>query len=311
MSTSVLRTSDAWWVESGGLAQKIDTTAATTAELLDERDAIAAAADSSGGTPVSELELVSPVTRPCRIIAQMVNFRSHAKDSGFDPDNVPPTFFRKSGASMTGPTDTIVKPEHVKLLDYEVELGLVMGAPLNIGDIVTPATLPDWVAGLVVTNDVSARDVQLTKTQFYEGKSYPTFTPVGPKLVLLERDEFRYLDDLRLTLSVNRVVRQDSTMADMIVPPARALTLLARFQELSAGDLLLTGTPGGTALKAPPKIVEKLGALIPPHKKWEIFFKRQASNPDYLVDGDAVTATIKSSDGVLDLGTQTNGVKAS
>jgi len=103
-------------------------------------------------------------------------------------------------------------------------------------------------------------------------------------------------------------VRQDSTATDMIVGPAQALTLLSRFQPLAPGDLLLTGTPGGTALKAPPKITEKLAGLLPPATKWKLFFKRQAANPRYLQDGDVITATIATPDGQLDLGTQRNTV---
>ena len=90
----------------------------------------------------------------------------------------------------------------------------------------------------------------------------------------------------------------------MIVTPARALTALSKFQPLAPGDLLLTGTPGGTALKAPPKAVEKLAGLLPPRVKWQMFFRRQAGNPRYLRDGDLVTASIASADGELDLGTQ-------
>ena len=90
----------------------------------------------------------------------------------------------------------------------------------------------------------------------------------------------------------------------MIVRPAQALTLLSRFQPLAAGDLLLTGTPGGTALTAPPKLFEKLGALLPPATRWKLFFRRQAGNPRYLHDGDVITARIATADRALDLGTQ-------
>ena len=83
----------------------------------------------------------------------------------------------------------------------------------------------------MVTNDVSARDVQLPKTQFYESKSYPTFTPVGPALVLLDADELKRFGDLRLRLSVNGEVRQDACVdGDMIYPPVQALQALTRFQ---------------------------------------------------------------------------------
>ncbi|WP_329233705.1 fumarylacetoacetate hydrolase family protein [Streptomyces canus] len=304
MSTNVLRTAEGWWVVLGDRAVPVDTKAVTTAELIADRDAVQEAALSrAAGTPVAELIALSPVTTPCRVVAQMVNYRSHARDSGFTSD-IPPAFFRKASGSVSGPGESVVRPEHVKFLDYEIELGLVMGAPLLVGTVVEERDLPSYVAGLVITNDVSARDVQLTKTQFYESKSYPTFTPTGPHLALLEPEDFAHLLDLRLKLSVNGDLRQDRTLADMIVRPAQALTLLARFQALDAGDLLLTGTPGGTALKAPPKPVEKIGALLPPAVKWKAFFKSQAKNPHYLHAGDVITATIATPDARIDLGEQ-------
>lgn len=312
MSTSVLRTADDWFVKlpGTGRAVRINTAAATTAELLADRAAIDAAdAGDAEGVEVTALDLASPVTTPCRVVAQMVNYKSHARESGFDPDQVPPTFFRKASHSVTGPNSTVVRPEHVRLLDYEVELGLVMGAPLPVGTEVTEADLPRYVAGLVVTNDVSARDVQLPKGQFYEAKSYPTFTPAGPRLVLLEPADFAHLSRLRLRLEVNGVVRQDRTLADMIVIPAHALGLLARFQPLDPGDLVLTGTPGGTALQAPAKVLEVIGGLLPPAKKWKTFIDRQAANPAYLRHGDVITASIATDDGALDLGTQRTTVE--
>ncbi|MCL7425410.1 fumarylacetoacetate hydrolase family protein [Streptomyces sp. YS415] len=308
MSTNVLRTTDGWWVVRDNRAVPVDTKAATTAELIADRQAVREAARSAApGTPVADLVALSPVTTPCRVVAQMVNYRSHARDSGFTGD-IPPAFFRKASGSVSGPGDAVVRPSHVKFLDYEIELGLVMGATLLIGATVEERDLPSYVAGLVITNDVSARDVQLTKTQFYEAKSYPTFTPTGPHLALLEPEDFAHLPDLRLRLSVNGELRQDRTLADMIVRPARALTLLARFQTLDPGDLLLTGTPGGTALKAPPKPVEKIGALLPPAMKWKAFFKSQARNPRYLHTGDVITATIATPDGRINLGEQSTPV---
>ncbi|MGW0600243.1 fumarylacetoacetate hydrolase family protein [Streptomyces sp. NPDC002776] len=308
MSTNVLRTTAGWWVVRDDRALRVATAAATTAELIADRQAVREAARSADtGTPVADLVALSPVTTPCRVVAQMVNYRSHARDSGFTGD-IPPTFFRKASGSVSGPGDAVVRPSHVRLLDYEIELGLVMGATLPIGTTVEERDLPSCVAGLVVTNDVSARDVQLTKTQFYESKSYPTFTPTGPYLALLEPEDFAHLLDLRLRLSVNGELRQDRTLADMIVRPAQALTLLARFQTLDPGDLLLTGTPGGTALKAPPKPVEKIGALLPPAMKWKAFFKSQAKNPHYLHTGDVITATIATPDGRIDLGEQNTPV---
>ncbi|MGK3208702.1 fumarylacetoacetate hydrolase family protein [Amycolatopsis sp. MEPSY49] len=306
MSLTVLRTADAWYVATPAGAAKIPTTATTTAELLADRAAIAAAGPFADR--VEDLELVSPVTAPCRVVAQMTNFASHVIDAGMDPKTVPLTFFRKASGSISGPFDDVVKPAHVRLLDYEVEIGLVIGREIPVGSDVT--ALDECVAGLVVTNDVSARDIQLPQTQFYEAKSYPTFTPAGPVLVLLEADELKRFADLRLRLSVNGSVRQDAVVgADMIHRPLEALRALTRFQRLDPGDLVLTGTPAGTALSAPPKLVEKIAALLPPALKWKLFFKGQAKNPKYLADGDVVEATVATDDGALDLGTQRTVVR--
>lgn len=305
MSTSVIRTSDAWWVKNADRATKIDTTAVTTGELLADRAAIAAAATSGDSVAVDGLDLISPVTRPCRVVAQMTNFESHVRDSGMDPKTIPLTFFRKSSASISGPFDDIVKPQHVRFLDYEVEIGLVIGRDMPVGTVLTDTNLGDYVAALVITNDVSARDIQLPQTQFYEAKSYPTFTPVGPELVLLDATELTRFGDLRLTLSVSGDERQNSIVeGDMIFRPLAALQSLTRFQDLAAGDLVLTGTPAGTALKAPPKPVEMIGALLPPAVKWKAFFKRQAGNQKYLQHGDVVEATVATDDGAIDLGAQ-------
>jgi 2-keto-4-pentenoate hydratase/2-oxohepta-3-ene-1,7-dioic acid hydratase in catechol pathway len=311
MTISILRTGDAWWVATESGAAKIDTHAATTRELLADRVAVEAAAGSSSEhVPVDSLRLVSPVTAPCRVVAQMTNFVSHVKDAGMDPESIPLTFFRKSSGSIAGPFDDIVKPAHVRFLDYEVEIGLVIGREMPVGATITEANLADYVAGLVVTNDISARDVQLPKTQFYESKSYPTFTPVGPMLVLLHADELKRFGDLRLRLRVNDEVRQDMVVdGDMIYPPLQALQALTRFQRLDAGDLVLTGTPVGTALSAPPKPVEIIASLLPPAVKWKAFFSRQAKNPKYLHDGDVVETTVATDDGVIDLGGQRNSVR--
>jgi 2-keto-4-pentenoate hydratase/2-oxohepta-3-ene-1,7-dioic acid hydratase in catechol pathway len=311
MTTSVLRTADAWWVQTPAGAARIHTAARTTAELLADRAAISAATASTDTVPVGSLALVSPVTAPCRVVAQMTNFASHVGDVGMKPETVPLTFFRKSSGSISGPYDDVIRPGHVRLLDYEAEIGLVIGRELPVGTTVTGDTLADHVAGLVVADDVSARDVQLTKTQFYESKSYPTFTPVGPALVLLDADELKRFPDLRLRLRVNGEPRQDMTAADMIYLPVQALQALARFQRLDPGDLVLTGTPVGTALSAPPKPVQIIGSLLPAATKWKLFFRRQARNPKYLKDGDVVEATVATDDGVIDLGTQRTIVRDS
>ncbi|MGA9610144.1 MAG: fumarylacetoacetate hydrolase family protein, partial [Mycobacterium sp.] len=163
MTVSILRTADAWWVQTPNGAARIRTDAASTAELLADRAAIDVAAHSSDTVPVENLALLSPVTTPCRLVAQATNYASHVRDVGRDPAKTPLTFFRKASGSVAGPFDDIVKPPHVQLLDYELEIGLLIGRELPVGTEVTEANLAEFVHGLLVTNDVSARDVQLTK----------------------------------------------------------------------------------------------------------------------------------------------------
>ena len=310
MSISILRTADAWFVQTSTGAARIATSATSTRELLTDRAAIDAAAHSRDTVPVDSLALVSPVTAPCRVVAQMTNYASHVIDAGMDPKSIPLTFFRKASGSISGPNDDIVKPAHVKFLDYEVEIGLVIGRDIPVSTTITEDDLSDYVAGVVVTNDVSARDIQLPQTQFYEAKSYPTFTPVGPALVLLDADELKRFGDLRLQLRVNGELRQNMLVdGDMISRPVQALQSLARFQRLDAGDLVMTGTPAGTALSAPPKPIEIIGNLLPPAMKWKAFFKRQANNPKYLRHGDVVELAIATDDGAIDLGSQRTAVR--
>jgi len=317
MSTRLARTADGWWAVTPAGLVRLGLPTTTTAGLLADRAVLQEVIDAAQATaataprdaiPADSVDLLSPVTAPARVVAQAVNYRSHATDSGFNPDAVPPAFFRKASHSISGPTGEIIRPDGVGFLDYEVELGLVIGADMPVGTTVTEDNLARYVAALVIADDVSARQVQLVKTQFYESKSYPTFTPVGPWLTLVDASDLARLGSLRLTLSVNGEVRQDSTAADMIVRPAQALTLLSRFQPMAPGDLLLTGTPGGTALRAPAKIAGLAAGLLPPATRWKLFFRRQAANPRYLHDGDVITATIASPDGRLDLGTQHNTV---
>lgn len=305
MTTSVLRTDDAWWAATPTGAVKIATSARTTGELLADRAAIDAAADGTDTVDIGGLDLLSPVTAPCRVVAQMTNYTSHVRDSGMDPKTIPLTFFRKSSASISGPFAPVRKPAHVKFLDYEVEIGLVIGRDIPVGTGISADNLSDYIAGLVVTNDVSARDIQLPQTQFYEAKSYPTFTPVGPALVLLGADELSRFGELRLRLTVNGEERQNALVAgDMLYRPLEALQSLCRFQDLAPGDLILTGTPVGTALSAPPKPIEIIGSLLPPAIKWKAFFRRQAANPKYLRAGDVIEASVRTDDGAIDLGTQ-------
>ena len=258
--------------------------------------------------PLDGLTLLHPVPG-ARIVCQGANYRSHMLESGMNPDRAFNMLFTKSTASLTGPDDDIVRPAHVRLLDYELELGIVLGRPIPGPVTVTDANLHEYVGAFVVADDVSARDVQLPQGQWYKGKSYPTFCPVGPYLCVPEPAEVARWRELRLTLSVNGRTRQDGIAGDMVFGPAATLTELSGLERLDVGDLLLTGTPGGVALQPPPALVQRLVGLLPEARRWELFVKGQARSDAYLKPGDRITASIRTADGALDLGTQHSTVR--
>lgn len=279
---------------------------ATTADLIrDGEDDWRAAAEAPGRLDASDVRWLSPVTTPARIMCLGANYRQHAIESGMDPDDREfNLFFDKTDASVTGPSDPVVRPAHVRLLDYEIELALVLRREITEPIAVTPENLGDVVFGITIANDLSARDVQLPQGQFLKGKSYRGFCPTGPYVVVPERDELGVLDRLDLRLHVNGELKQSDTTANLLFKPAESLTELSTFCNLSPGDLLLTGTPHGCVATSPPQIVRRLAtAILPERRLWAAFVRRQLSQP-YLQPGDRVTASIRSADGSVDLGEQ-------
>ena len=260
------------------------------------------------GLPLEDLRLLNPVPG-ARIVCQGANYRAHMLESGMDPDRAFNMLFTKSTASLAGPDDDIVRPAHVRLLDYEVELGIVIGSAIPGPATITDENLAEYVGAFVLADDVSARDVQLPQGQWWKGKSYPTFCPVGPYLCVPEPEEVARWRELRLTLSVNGTTRQDGVAGDMVFDPAATLTELSGLERLEVGDLLLTGTPGGVALQPPPAVVQRLVGLLPDATRWELFIKGQARSQAYLEPGDRITASIRTADGALDLGTQHTTVR--
>jgi 2-keto-4-pentenoate hydratase/2-oxohepta-3-ene-1,7-dioic acid hydratase in catechol pathway len=146
--------------------------------------------------------------------------------------------------------------------------------------------------------------------QFYKGKSFRTFGPVGPRLALLDKDDLHLLRQLSLRLTVNGEVRQSDTTANLVYGPAETLSELSGVHDFAAGDLLSTGTPAGCALSVPSPAMQRLAALLPEKTKWRLFLAAQARRPQYLRPGDVVEASIRSEDGRVDLGTQRNRIIA-
>ena len=251
-------------------------------------------------------KVLSPITAPCRIFCQGANYREHMIESGLDPDaKMFNMFFTKSDASLNAANGVVRRPAHVVLLDYEIELALVFRRSVSAAVTVTPDALKDYVFAVTIANDISARDVQLPEMQFFKGKSYRGFCPIGPWLTVLEPQEFALLDNLDLRLSVNGVLRQSDTTANLVFKPAATISELSTFANMSPGDVLLTGTPSGCALHVPPPMVRRILQLLPERQFWKLFVSSQLRRPNYLQPGDTMTATIRSADGRLDLGEQT------
>jgi 2-keto-4-pentenoate hydratase/2-oxohepta-3-ene-1,7-dioic acid hydratase in catechol pathway len=194
----------------------------------------------------------------------------------------------------------------VQLLDYEIELGLVLRTDVPAGTKVRPDELATWLAGVTIVNDLSARDVQLPQGQFYKGKSFRGFGPVGPGLVLLTPAEWARWPELHMRLAVNGQARQDDYCGEMIHAPAATLTELASVHDLNAGDLIATGTPAGCAARAPGKLAMfVLRHFVSEPAKWRLFIRKGRTNPAYLRPGDRISASIRTDDGAIDLGEQT------
>ncbi len=302
----------AWGVLTGDTISPLNGQYERTADLIERGQADwTAAASKPGSVPFSDVEPLSPITTPCRVMCQGANYRQHAIESGMNPDERAfNLFFDKTDAAVTGPHSEVIRPAHVTLLDYEIELALVMRQQVDAPTTITVADLPQYVFGVTIANDLSARDVQLPQGQFLKGKSYRGFCPLGPILAILEPQDFALLDDLELRLEVNGGLRQTDNTANMLYRPAETLTELTEFCNLSPGDVLLTGTPHGCVATSPPALVRRLAtALLPEDKLWAAFVKTNKRKP-YLQPGDVITASIRNSTGSLDLGTQRNTITA-
>ncbi|KJK23470.1 fumarylacetoacetate hydrolase [Burkholderiaceae bacterium 16] len=297
-----------WGILFGARIAPLQANAATTGELLAKHwQSIWQVPAAQATIPREAVQLLAPVTQNQQFLCQGINYRSHVMESGLRVENFPfNTIFTKASSCITAADAPVASPAHVKLLDYEIELGLVLRRDLQPGVKVSPDALGDWLAGVTIVNDLSARDVQLPQGQFYKGKSYRGFGPVGPGLVLLTPEEWQRWPELRMRLDVNGQPRQDAYCADMIHAPASTLTELASMHDVHTGDLIATGTPAGCAARAPGKLAMFMAKhFLSDAGKWRMFVRRGMTNPAYLRPGDSIRASIRTDDGTIDLGEQT------
>jgi len=196
------------------------------------------------------LQLLAPVPRPGKIICVGLNYHDHAEETGEEPPEQP-LLFGKAPTAVINPGDAIVHPDAVEQVDYEVELGVVIGRTARD---VSAADARSYVAGYTAINDVSARDAQFSDGQFYRGKSYDTFAPMGPTLV-----PDTYLDPAALDVAcrVNGETKQASNTAEFIFGVEAVIEYISGFTTLEPGDVISTGTPGGVGIfREPPELLQ-------------------------------------------------------
>ena len=209
---------------------------------------------TSGSISLSDIEIMSSVTQPTRLLALGVNYTEHREEAGTENNNST-VFFRKDESAITSAFGDIQWPKGSQLLDYEVEMGIVIKKEICSSKVINSENIGDYVAGIVLVNDMSPRDLQLGGpfNQWYKGKSYRTMCPIGPYIYIYEPGEVETMHNMQLKLWVNDELRQNVHTSLMITKPEEALTLASEFVDLKPGDVVLTGTPGGVALKSPSK----------------------------------------------------------
>jgi 2-keto-4-pentenoate hydratase/2-oxohepta-3-ene-1,7-dioic acid hydratase in catechol pathway len=267
-----------------------------------------------GDRPVdaSSVRFNSPVSQDVQLYCQGLNYADHRAESGAseeeDEENL---VFMKAASSICGPDDTILRPRDCQLLDYEIELGLVLKTDIDQPTNISEAELSQYVGALVLVNDVSARDLMFgaPMLQWFRGKSQRTFCPTGPVLYLMDDGDFEQLYSLELTLTLNGEVKQNAVTGQLIHKPAKTLSEISGFANLLAGDCLLTGTPGGVLAGANLKVA--MAILLnfqKDEKRREKFTRAQLARTRFLEPGDVLELSIRTTDGAIDLGRQRNQI---
>jgi len=211
------------------------------------QNAIANLAFGSAALPLEDVKLLAPLQRPPRIFGIGLNYREHAAESKMTVQSVP-TVFMKLASSITGPDTDVLLPPAATQPDYEAELAVVIGKP---GHRIAAADWEQHVFGYTIVNDVSARGVQLATSQWTLGKSFPTFTPMGPCIVTRDEVPDPHALDIKLTLSGE--VMQSANTRDMIFRIPELIAYISAITPLESGDIISTGTPPGVGLGRTPQ----------------------------------------------------------
>lgn len=206
---------------------------------------------------VEKIDYAAPIARPSKIVCIGLNYAKHAAESGMAVPPEPVVFF-KSTTALCGPNDNVIIPRNSEKTDWEVELAVIIGKKASY---IEESEAMDYVAGYALHNDYSERAFQLERAgQWVKGKSNDTFAPLGPYMVT--KDEIPNPHNLRLWLSVNGEMLQDSNTDDMIYKIPFVIAYLSQFMTLSPGDVISTGTPFGVGLGFKPPRYLKAGDVV-------------------------------------------------
>ncbi len=221
-------------------------------------DAVEARVAAGQVEPLGGRRFGPPIARPHQILCIGLNYSDHAAETG-QPVPDEPILFTKSPNTLIGPHDDVRVPRGSTKLDWEVELGVVVGRRSRY--LADEAEAAASIAGFVVVNDVSERSFQIERGgQWTKGKSAETFNPCGPFLVT--PDEVGAVDALGMWLDVNGVRRQDGSTATMLFKPAFLVHYLSQFMVLEPGDLINTGTPPGVGMGLKPPVYLQAGDVV-------------------------------------------------
>ncbi|WP_264740853.1 fumarylacetoacetate hydrolase family protein [Cytobacillus firmus] len=214
---------------------------------LDDRDV---------SLPLSDVEILAPITQPEKIICVGLNYLDHCIETGLEPP-ASPVIFSKYANAIIGEGDAIELPVNSSQVDFEAELAIIIGKEAKC---VSEEEAEDYIFGYTIMNDVSARDLQFADGQWSRGKSADTFAPIGPAVVT--KDEAGDPHNLNISLRLNNEIMQDSNTKNLIFKIPYIVSFLSQSMTLKPGDLIATGTPPGVGMGRDPQVWLKEGDQI-------------------------------------------------
>ena len=230
----------------------------TVRELIeaDQVSELAKGLEAGGPAPVPDPVLLPPLPDPDKIVCIGLNYRSHAAEAGIDPPEQP-TFFAKFRNALAPAGATVELPAASEKVDYEAEVAFVIGRRCRE---VEPGQALEAIAGYMLLNDLSARDLQFATPQWMPGKVFDGSAPCGPALVT--PDEAGEPDEISFTLDLNGERMQDASTSDLVFSVAELVVRLSRWMTLEPGDIVSTGTPSGVGSVREPRVWLKSGDEI-------------------------------------------------